>query len=44
MREDISLLKALEEMGFEIDTEDFCTQSELCYLAFLCLTQLFPKT
>ncbi|MDF5732950.1 MAG: hypothetical protein PUP92_34405 [Rhizonema sp. PD38] len=43
MREDISLLKALEEMGFDINVagvKDFCTQQELCHLGSFCLTQL----
>ena len=47
LREEISLLDALEEMGFGIDevyeVPDFATISEICHLAFLCLTQLTPK-
>ena len=44
LREEISLLDALKEMGFGIDeAPEFATRSELCHLGFLCLCQLTPN-
>lgn len=46
IREEISLFKALEQMDFEIDTDeipDVCSDEDLIYLALFCTCQLIPR-
>lgn len=44
LREEVSLRRAMDEMGFEIDVPDFNTNSEICFLAFFALTQITPRS